>query len=76
MNEPIKIVYYTEVIDNWGRTESSAKGHNIFSILNNPLEWTDDMQFESDQGKIYFIDDLIGKKVQVPDIGIFTVPEE
>ena len=72
----IKIVYYSEVIDNWGRTESSAKGHNIFSVLNNPMDWTDDMMFEDDKGQKYFIDDLIGKKVSVPDIGIFTVPEE
>ena len=72
----IKIVYYSEVIDNWGRTESSAKGHNIFSVLNNPMDWTDDMVFEDDKGRKYSIDDLAGKEVCVPDIGIFTVPEE
>jgi len=72
----IKIVYYTETIDNWGRTESSMKGHNIFSVLNNPMEWTDDMIFEDDGGRKYSIDELAGKQVQVTDIGIFTVPEE
>lgn len=72
----IKIIYYSEVIDNWGRTESSTKGHNIFSILNNPLEWTDDMVFEGEDGRKYSIDELAGKEVSVPDIGIFTVPEE
>ena len=72
----IKIVYYSEVIDNYGRTESSAKGYNIFSVLNNPMDWTDDMVFEDDKGQKYFIDDLIGKEVFVPDIGIFTVPNE
>lgn len=72
----IKIVYYSEVIDNWGRTESSAKGHNIFSVLNNPMDWTDDMIFEDDKGRKYSIDDLTGKTVSIPDIGIFTVPEE
>lgn len=74
--KPIKIVYYSEVIDNFGRTESSAKGHNIFSVLNNPMDWTDDMIFEDDGGRKYFIDELIGKQVQVTDIGIFTVPNE
>jgi hypothetical protein len=72
----IKIVYYSEVIDNYGRTESSAKGHTIFSILNNPMDWSDDMIFEDDKGRKYFIDELVGKEVCVPDIGIFTVPEE
>ena len=71
----IRIVYYSEIIDNMGRTESSAKGHNIFSVLNNPEEWNDDMIFEDDKGKKYFIDDLIGKEVCVVDIGIFTVSE-
>jgi hypothetical protein len=71
----IKIVYYSETIDNFGRTESSAKGHNIFSVLSSPMDWSDDMTFEDDAGNIYFIDDLIGKEVCVPDIGIFTVTE-
>ena len=72
----IKIIYYSEVIDNWGRTESSMKGHNIFSVLNTPMDWTDDMVFEGEDGRKYSIDDLTGKEVSVPDIGIFTVPEE
>lgn len=72
----IKIVYYSEVIDNYGRTESSAKGHNIFSVLNNPMDWSDDMTFEDDNGRKYFIDELVGKEVNVPDIGIFTVPND
>jgi hypothetical protein len=69
----IKIVYYSEIIDNMGRTESSAKGDNIFSALNNPEEWNDDMEFFDDKGQKYFIDDLIDKEVLVEDIGIFTV---
>ena len=72
----IKIVYYSEVIDNLGRTESSAKGHNIFSVLNNPMDWSDDMEFFDEHGQKYFIDDLIGKEVVVPEIGKFTVPNE
>jgi hypothetical protein len=73
--KPIRIVYYSETIDNMGRTESSAKGHNIFSVLNSPENWNDDMIFEDDKGQKYFIDDLIGKEVHVPDIGIFTIEE-
>lgn len=76
MSETIRIVYYSEVIDNWGRTESSQKGDILFSVLNNTDEWTDDMIFEDDKGQKYFIDDLIGKQVCVPDIGLFIVPEE
>lgn len=72
----IRIIYYSEVIDNWGRTESSMKGDIIFSVLNNVDEWNDDMVFEDDGGRKYSIDDLTGKEVSVPDIGIFTVPEE
>ena len=73
----ITIVYYSEVIDNRGRTESSSIGHNIFSALtSNPDERTDDMVFEGPNGEVYFIDDLIGKLVYVPEIGIFTVPED
>ena len=72
----IKIVYYSEVIDNWGRTESSQKGDIIYNVLHNVDEWSDDMTFEDDKGQKYFIDDLVGKEVCVPDIGVFTVPNE
>lgn len=72
----IKIVYYSEVIDNWGRTESSMKGDIIYAALNNVEDWNDDMLFEDDGGRLYYIDDLAGKQVSVPEIGIFTVPNE
>jgi hypothetical protein len=72
----IKIVYYSEVIDNFGRTESSMKGEIIFAALNNVEDWNDDMVFEGLNGRKYSIDDLIGQEVQVSGIGIFTVPEE
>jgi len=72
----IKIVYYTEVIDNFGRTESSMKGDIIFNALNNVDDWNDDMMFQNEVGGWYYIDDLAGKEVEVPNIGIFTVPEE
>jgi|LakMenEpi03Aug12_release.lakeMendotaPanAssembly.Ray.scaffolds.fasta_scaffold529752_2 hypothetical protein len=71
----ICIVYYSEVIDNWGTEVTSSNGSSIFSILNNPLDWSDDMIFEDDNGVVYHIDDLIGKEVYIPniDIGVFTV---
>jgi hypothetical protein len=72
----IKITYYSEVIDNFGRQESSTKGQIIFSVLNDVENFNDDMQFEDSEGNIYYIDDLIGKEVLLPDIGIFTVPTE
>lgn len=75
MSNIITIVYYSEVIDNQGMTESSAKGDIIFSVLNTPMDWTDDMTFKDDKGQIYFIDDLAGKEVCVPGIGVFIVPE-
>ena len=73
---PIKIIYYSQVIDNYGRTESSMKGDYIFNALMCSEEWSDDMTFEGENGQIYFIDDLIGKEVSVPEIGIFTVPND
>lgn len=75
-NDIIKIVYYSEVIDNWGRTESSTKGEYIYNKLMNVDDWTDDMIFEDPAGNKYFIDDLIGKSVSVLNIGIFTVPND
>lgn len=75
-NKPIKIVYYSEVIDNFGRTESSFNGHIIFSVLNDVEAWNDDMTFEGENREIYFIDDLAGKEVIVDGIGIFTVPTD
>lgn len=72
----IKIIYYSEVIDNFGRTESSMKGGIIFAALNDTDNWTDDMVFEDEDGRKYSIDELVEKEVSVTDIGIFTVPQE
>ena len=72
----IRIVYYSEVIDNWGRTESSTDGETIHRVLTTPDEWTDDMTFEDENGQKYFIDELSGKEVWVPGVGLFTVPVE
>jgi hypothetical protein len=88
MGEPIKIVCYSEVIDNWGRTESSSKGSILHQVLTTPDDWSDDMFFEDDKGNSYMIDDLIGKKVLIEGVSsfnpetnsmsplIFTVTEE
>jgi hypothetical protein len=71
----IKIVYYSEVIDNWGRTESSTKPEVISKILKDPDNFTDDMSFEDENGRVYDIDDLIGKEVILNGIEPFTVIE-
>jgi hypothetical protein len=72
----IKIVYYTETIDNFGRSESSMKGKIIFDVLNNVEDWNDDMNFQTKGGAWFTIDELAGKEVDVPEIGIFKVPED
>jgi hypothetical protein len=70
----INIVYYTEVIDNWGRTNSSDKPHIIRDVLKTSDEWTDDMQFEDIGGQMYSIDDLLNKKVCVG--GVWFIVKE
>ena len=71
----IKIVYYSETIDNWGTTESSTKPKTIHSILNDPDNFSDDMVFEGPNDEVYFIDDLIGKEVIVEGFESFIVKE-
>jgi hypothetical protein len=71
----IKIVYYSEVIDNWGRTESSTKPEVISRILKDRSNYNDDMSFEDENGRVYDIDDLIGKEVILNGIEPFTVIE-
>jgi hypothetical protein len=75
MDNPIKIKYYSQNIDNYGRQESSMKGEVIFNVLHNPDEWTDDMVFEGENQQIYFIDDLIGKRIQLDNIGVFLLED-
>ena len=70
----ISLVYYTEVIDNWGRTNSSNKPNIIRDVLKTPEEWTDDMEFYDIGDQMYSIGDLIGKEVCVGGIK-FTVKE-
>jgi hypothetical protein len=75
-SKPIHIVYYSQVIDNDGHMEASSRGEYIFNMLNTVDEWTDDIIFEGPTGQIYHIDDLVGKSVYVPNIGVFTVPDD
>jgi hypothetical protein len=75
MHEPINIVYYSEVLDNWGRTESSREPEQLKSVLLNVEGFTDDMTFEDNTGHIYFIDELIGHQVKVGE-DIFVVPAD
>ena len=75
MHEPINIVYYSEVLDNWGRTESSREPEQLKSVLLNVEGFTDDMTFEDNTGHIYFIDELIGHQVKIGD-DVFVVPAD
>jgi hypothetical protein len=71
----IKIVYWSETVDNWGRTESSSKPQIIYSILKDSDNFSDDMVFEGPNSEVYFIDDLIGKEVIVEGFEPFIVTE-
>lgn len=71
----IKIIYYSEPTDNWGGSKSSSDPTNIHEVLTDPEVWNDDMHFESPEGQIFFIDDLIGKTVVLSDSTTFKVPK-
>ena len=73
MEDLIKINKCEEVVDNWGNTEQ-YKDADLLKLLTTPEDWTDDQLFITDEGS-YYIDDLIGKKVQVGTY-IFTVQED
>lgn len=66
MANHITINYYSETIDNWGRTESSSKPDQIKKALQ---AMTDDMFFEgTDENGVehtFDADDLEGKTVMV-----------
>lgn len=72
MSEIIKINKCVEVIDNWGNSEQ-YKNEDLFKLLITPDDWTDDQIFISDE-RTYYIDDLIGRVVQVGTY-IFKVQE-
>ena len=63
MSEIIKINKCVEVIDNWGNSQQ-YKNEDLFKLLITPEDWTDDQIFISDK-RTYYIDDLIGRVVQV-----------
>ena len=72
MQDLIKINRCVEVIDNWGTTEI-YENEDLYKLLTSPEDWTDDQLFIADEGS-YYIDDLIGKVVQVGTF-LFTVQE-
>jgi hypothetical protein len=72
MEDIIKLNKCEEIIDNWGNIEQ-YKNEDLYKLLITPEDWTDDQLFISDEGS-YYIDDLIGKKVQAGPY-IFTVQE-
>jgi hypothetical protein len=69
----IRIVRYSEAVDNWGRTTSSSDAKVIHTVLKEPKEFNDDMVFEGPGGEVYFIDDLIGEEVTIEGYEPFTV---
>jgi hypothetical protein len=73
--EIIKIVSLTDVIDNWGRTETVTDPLEIQQVLLSPEEWTDDLTFTDDRGQVYWIDDLIDREVELPGVDRFRVIE-
>jgi hypothetical protein len=73
--EIIKIVSLTDVIDNWGRTETVTDPLEIQQVLLSPEEWTDDLTFTDDQGQVYWIDDLIDREVELHGVDRFRVIE-
>ena len=73
MEDLIKINRCEEVVDNWGNTEQ-YKDAELLKLLTTPEDWTDDQLFITDEGS-YYIEDLIGKRVQVGTY-IFTVQED
>jgi hypothetical protein len=72
--ETIQIIGCLETIDNWGR-EERHDAKDTYGILINPDCWTDDMRFYDVFNQCYFIDELIGQKVQVGPF-IFTVVDD
>jgi hypothetical protein len=71
----MKIVKYRETIDNWGRTEMVTDPKQIEQVLRDPETWTDDYLFFDEENKVYFIDDLVGKEVELEGIETFKVEE-
>jgi len=49
--------------------------NQIAEVLRNPETWTDDYLFFDEENKVYFIDDLVGKEVELEGIETFKVEE-
>jgi hypothetical protein len=71
----MKIVRLEETIDNWGRTEVNNLPSEIAEILRDPETWTDDQIFYDEENRPFFIDDLIGKEVELEGIGTLKIEE-
>jgi hypothetical protein len=71
----MKIVRLEETIDNWGRTETTNLPSEIAEILRDPETWTDDQIFYDEENRPFFIDDLIGKEVELEGIETFKIEE-
>lgn len=71
----MKIVRLEETVDNWGRTETTSLPSEIAEILRDPETWTDDQIFYDEENRPFFIDDLIGKEVEIEGIGTIKIEE-
>jgi len=73
--KPIKIVYYEETLDNWGRKEASEKPEQILTVITDTENWSDDMKFETSTGESLFTDDLVGQTIQVGE-AVFSIDDD
>lgn len=66
LNEEIEIVSMSDAgVSNQNKSLTTKKYSEIISVLLDSEEWTDDLRFKDKNGNVYFIDDLIGKKVKI-----------
>jgi hypothetical protein len=72
----IHITRCLEVIDNLGNQVVRLSGPDIHGVLTCTQDWSDDLSFEDCGGRLYFIEDLMGKLVLINDVGIITVPPQ
>jgi hypothetical protein len=73
MDNMIVIEEMTDVIDNWGKTETTTDADEIAKVLNDSETWTDDISFKDRMGSIYSIDDLLQKTVIVGSHTILVI---
>ena len=66
LNEEIEIISMSDAgVSNQNKSLTTKKYSEIISVLLDSEEWTDDLRFKDKNGNVYFIDDLIGKKVKI-----------